>query len=86
MSSARLWSHGGRGPPCGGGGRGTYISPYNDPAIIAGQATVEELFRQLESFDGLFIAVGGGGLLSGTAGYLAGVGEVEVVACSQPVS
>jgi len=61
-----------------------YISPYNDPAVIAGQGTIgAELFRQLARIDAVFVAVGGGGLVSGIAGYLKGVGrELSVVGCS----
>lgn len=61
-----------------------YVSPYNDAYVVAGQGTVgAELERQLERIDALFIAVGGGGLLSGTAGYLRAVGrETTVVGCS----
>jgi threonine dehydratase len=48
-----------------------YISPYNDPAVIAGQGTIGvELARQCPHLDAVFIAVGGGGLISGVAGYL----------------
>lgn len=49
----------------------TFISPYSDPKIIGGQGTVAvELERQLEAFDTVFVPVGGGGLVSGIAGYL----------------
>jgi threonine dehydratase len=49
----------------------TFVSPYNDPKIIGGQGTVAvELTRQLEAFDAVFVPVGGGGLVSGIAGYL----------------
>jgi threonine dehydratase len=49
----------------------TYISPYNDPAVIAGQGTIgAEIERQTRQVDWVFIAVGGGGLTSGIAGYL----------------
>lgn len=51
----------------------TYISPYNDPDIIAGQGTAGlEIDRQLgdRPLDILAVAVGGGGLISGVAGYL----------------
>jgi len=62
----------------------TYISPYNDPAVIAGQGTIAlELERQLESFDAVFAALGGGGLISGIGGYLKARGHAaEIVACS----
>lgn len=43
-----------------------YISPYNDPDIIAGQGTIGlELIDQLVNIDRVFIALGGGGLVSG---------------------
>lgn len=49
----------------------TFISPYNDPQIIGGQGTIGlELARQLEHIDAVFIALGGGGMISGIAGYL----------------
>jgi threonine dehydratase len=48
-----------------------YISPYNDPMIVAGQGTIgRELEQQLDNVDAVFIAVGGGGLISGVGGYL----------------
>ncbi len=48
-----------------------YISPYNDPDVIAGQGTIGvELARQLPQVDVVFIAIGGGGLAAGVAGYL----------------
>lgn len=61
-----------------------YVSPYNDPEVVAGQATIGvELDRQLEHIDAVFIALGGGGLLGGVGGYLKACREdVEVVACS----
>jgi threonine dehydratase len=61
-----------------------YISPYNDPVVVAGQGTIgAELARQVDRIDALFVALGGGGLISGIAGYLKESGShVEVVACS----
>jgi threonine dehydratase len=48
-----------------------YIPPYNHPKIIGGQATIAiELQRQLETVDAVFVPIGGGGLVSGIAGYL----------------
>jgi threonine dehydratase len=46
----------------------SYISPYNDLDVIAGQGTVgEEIVQQLagRAVDALVVAVGGGGLISG---------------------
>lgn len=43
-----------------------YISPYNDPEVIAGQGTIGlELLEEAPQIDNLFIAMGGGGLISG---------------------
>ena len=44
----------------------TYISPYNDPYIVAGQATIGlEILEQCKQVDSIFISMGGGGLISG---------------------
>jgi threonine dehydratase len=49
----------------------TYISPYNDPQVIVGQGTIGvELARQQADIDAVFVSIGGGGLISGIAGYL----------------
>jgi len=62
-----------------------YISPYNDPAVVGGQGTVGlELERQLDAFDALFVSVGGGGLISGTAGWLKSAGRAVHVVGGQP--
>jgi len=62
----------------------TYISPYNDPQVVGGQGTVGyELAQQLDRIDTVFLALGGGGLISGVAGYLKSVNpSVEIVGCS----
>jgi threonine dehydratase len=50
-----------------------YVSPYNDAAVIAGQGTLGlELLEQCPPLDAVFVAVGGGGLISGIATALAG--------------
>jgi len=50
----------------------TFIHPYDDPDVIAGQGTIGmEILRQLQPFpDIIFVAVGGGGLISGIAAYV----------------
>lgn len=49
----------------------TFIPPYDDELIIAGQGTVGlELIQQLNHIDAVFIPVGGGGLLAGIASYI----------------
>ena len=44
----------------------TFVHPYDDPLIIAGQATVTlEVLRELPACDVLVVPVGGGGLIAG---------------------
>jgi threonine dehydratase len=50
----------------------TFVPPYDDPDVIAGQGTVAmELLRQHPAeIDAVFIPVGGGGLAAGMAAYI----------------
>ena len=61
----------------------TWVSPYNDPYIIGGQGTIAvELERQLDRMDCVLVPVGGGGLISGIAGYLKSVDDgIEIIGC-----
>jgi len=61
----------------------TYISPYNDPYVVAGQGTIGvELMRQLPDLDAIFIATGGGGLLSGIGSYLKDAAQnAHIIGC-----
>ncbi len=62
-----------------------FISPYNDPKIIGGQGTIAiELLRQMENLDAVLVPVGGGGLISGIAGYLKSVNQHIEIIGSQP--
>jgi threonine dehydratase len=55
-------------------GEKTFVHAYDDPDVIAGQGTIGvELLRQLPEFDTVIVPVGGGGLISGIAGYLKAV-------------
>jgi threonine dehydratase len=46
----------------------TFIHPFDDPQIIAGQGTVGlELLEQVPDLDAVLVPVGGGGLISGIA-------------------
>ena len=60
-----------------------YISPYNDPNVIAGQGTVAvELNHQLQQIDAVFVAVGGGGLIGGIGAYLKAVSpHTQIIGC-----
>ncbi len=50
----------------------TFVHPYDDPEVIAGQGTVGmEIMRQHRNpLHGIFVPVGGGGLLAGVAAYV----------------
>ncbi len=60
-----------------------YVSPYDDPKVIAGQGTIAlELERQAETIDAVFVPVGGGGLVAGIGATLkAREPAVRVVGC-----
>ena len=46
----------------------TLIPPYDHPDVLTGQGTAaKELFEEVGELDALFVPLGGGGLLSGTA-------------------
>jgi threonine dehydratase len=65
----------------------TYLSPYNDADVIAGQGTCGvEIARQLSSVDAVFIAVGGGGLISGVGTFLKSVNPATTVVSCQPAA
>jgi threonine dehydratase len=50
----------------------TFVSPFDDPDVIAGQGTVAmEILRQHQGpLDAIFVPVGGGGLIAGIAAYV----------------
>jgi threonine dehydratase len=53
----------------------TFVHPFDDPDVIAGQGTVAmEILRQHQgTLDAVFVAIGGGGLISGVANYIKAV-------------
>jgi threonine dehydratase len=60
----------------------TFVHPFDDPDVIAGQGTVAmEILRQHQGhIDAVFVAIGGGGLISGVAAYLKAVRpEIKVI-------
>ena len=50
----------------------TYVHPYDDPLVIAGQGTIGmEILRQFQHpIDAIFVPIGGGGLIAGIAAYV----------------
>jgi threonine dehydratase len=60
----------------------TFVHPFDDPDVIAGQGTIGmEILRQHQGpIDAVFVAIGGGGLISGVAAYLKAVRpEIKVI-------
>jgi threonine dehydratase len=53
----------------------TFVHPFDDPEVIAGQGTIAmEMLRQHQGrLDAVFVAIGGGGLISGVANYIKAV-------------
>jgi threonine dehydratase len=63
----------------------TFIHPYNDPRVIAGQGTVAlELLEDVPGLDTLVAPVGGGGLISGTALSAAALSPTTRVIAAEP--
>lgn len=60
----------------------TFVPPYDNPYVVAGQGTVAmEICRQVsdaDQIDGIFAAVGGGGLAAGIAAYMKRVAKPSV--------
>ena len=65
----------------------TFVHPYDDPDVIAGQGTIGmEILRQCQGpLDAIFVAVGGGGLISGIAAYVKRVRPAVRIIGVQPV-
>ncbi len=60
----------------------TFVHPFDDPDVIAGQGTIAmEILRQHQGpLDAVFVAIGGGGLVSGVAAYIKAVRpEIKVI-------
>ena len=66
----------------------TYVSPYNDFDIIAGQGSCgAEIADVLPDVDEIYVAVGGGGLIGGVGSVLKSrIPAVRVVACQPRAS
>jgi len=60
----------------------TFVHPFDDPDVIAGQGTIAvEMLRQHQGpIDAVFVAIGGGGLISGVAAYIKAVRpEIKII-------
>jgi len=65
-----------------------YLSPYNDLDVIAGQGSCGvEIARQLSEIDAIFVAIGGGGLVSGVGSFLKSVHPaLKIIGCQPEAS
>jgi threonine dehydratase len=65
----------------------TFIHPYDDPDVIAGQGTIGmEILRQhSKPIDAIFLAVGGGGLIAGVGSYIKRISPHTKIIGVQPV-
>jgi len=68
-------------------GKLTFVHPYDDPLVIAGQGTIGmEILRQHGGpIDAIFVPVGGGGLISGIAAYVKRVAPHTRIIGVEPV-
>ncbi|MHB1947873.1 MAG: threonine/serine dehydratase [Gammaproteobacteria bacterium] len=59
-----------------------YISPYNDLEVIGGQGTLGYEILQSVAADIVLVPIGGGGLISGIAGYIKSVAKnTKIIGC-----
>jgi len=63
----------------------TFVHPYNDYRVIAGQATAAlELLEEVPDLDLVLAPVGGGGLLSGTALTVSSLSPATRIVAAEP--
>src|SRR6056297_1770062 len=62
-----------------------FVHPYNDPRVIAGQATCSaELIEQVEGLDAVIAPIGGGGMISGTCLTLSNLAPDVQIYAAEP--
>jgi threonine dehydratase len=62
-----------------------FVHPYNDPRVIAGQATCSrEMLEQVEGLDAVIAPIGGGGMISGTCLTLSNVAPGIEIYAAEP--
>jgi threonine dehydratase len=61
---------------------GDFVHPYNDPRVIAGQATcAREFIEQTDGVDIIMAPIGGGGMISGTCLTISKIApEIQIIA------
>jgi threonine dehydratase len=64
---------------------GEFVHPYNDPRVIAGQATCSaELLEQTGGLDAVVAPIGGGGMISGTCLTLSNLASDTAIYAAEP--
>ncbi len=64
-----------------------FVHPYNDPRVIAGQATCsKEMIEELGSLDAVVAPIGGGGMISGTCLTLSNISPDTKIYAAEPLN
>ena len=64
-----------------------FVHPYNDPRVIAGQATCSaELITQVADLDAVIAPIGGGGMVSGTCLTLSNLAPGIKIYAAEPLN
>ncbi|WP_457648379.1 beta-hydroxyaspartate dehydratase BhcB [Profundibacter sp.] len=64
-----------------------FVHPYNDPRVIAGQATCSaELIEQVGGLDAVVAPIGGGGMVSGTCLTLSNLAPRVKIYAAEPLN
>ncbi len=64
---------------------GEFVHPYNDPRVIAGQATCSaELLEQTGGVDAVIAPIGGGGMVSGTCLTVSNLAPSNAIYAAEP--
>lgn len=64
-----------------------FVHPYNDPRVIAGQATCsKELLEQVSDLDAVIAPIGGGGMVSGTCLTLSSIAPEIKIYAAEPLN
>lgn len=64
-----------------------FVHPYNDPRVIAGQATCSaELIEQVDGLDAVVAPIGGGGMVSGTCLTLSNLAPSIKIYAAEPLN
>lgn len=62
-----------------------FVHPYNDPRVIAGQATCSlEMLSQVDNMDAVIAPIGGGGMISGTCLTLSNLAPQMEIYAAEP--